>query len=236
MLKIAIVDDDEKALEATHELICNYFNDKNVETDIITINSKTDAFNIGQKFDIAFLDVEMPNKNGIEIGYELQKNNNEILIFIVTSYLKYLDEAMDLKVFRYLQKPIDKQRLFKALDIVLQKENSFKVTTKGGTVFLNESQIVLIYSCLRKTHVLLDNGNEIEVSTNIKQWRQILNDNSNFSSPHNSYLVNLKYVSDMVQNKITVKCKNGYDMVVYASQRKLVQFKKTYFNKMREQK
>ena len=49
-----------------------------------------------------------------------EKRNPDIIIFIVTSFLEYLDEAMRFHVFRYLTKPIDKQRLFRNLKDALQ--------------------------------------------------------------------------------------------------------------------
>ena len=63
----------------------------------------------GEK-DILFLDVEMPRMNGIYVGKELKKKKDKIIIFIVTSYSEYLDETMRFHVFRYLSKPLDKQR------------------------------------------------------------------------------------------------------------------------------
>jgi two-component system LytT family response regulator len=57
----------------------------------------------------------MPGLDGIYVGNELKKKEKDIIIFIITSYSEYLDEAMRFHVFRYLSKPIDRQRLFRSL-------------------------------------------------------------------------------------------------------------------------
>jgi len=57
--------------------------------------------------------VERPGRNGISTGTLLKKMNPNVRVFIVTSYLDYLDHAMKFHVFRYLSKPIDKARLFR---------------------------------------------------------------------------------------------------------------------------
>ena len=55
----------------------------------------------------------MPGMNGIYVGNELKKSNPAVIIFIVTSYSEYLDEAMRFHVFRYLSKPLEQQRFFR---------------------------------------------------------------------------------------------------------------------------
>ncbi len=52
-------------------------------------------------------------------GNTLRERYPNILIFIVTSFMEYLDDAMRFHVFRYLSKPIDRQRLFRNLDDAL---------------------------------------------------------------------------------------------------------------------
>ena len=57
----------------------------------------------------------------------LQTLNPNIIVFIVTSFQGYLDDAMDLKVFRFLSKPIDENRFFKSMDVAL---NLYKQSTE----------------------------------------------------------------------------------------------------------
>ncbi len=70
----------------------------------------------------------MPGMNGIYVGNELKKANKNVIIFVVTSYSEYLDEAMRFHVFRYLSKPLDKQRFFRKYERRLAYYNS--ITTK----------------------------------------------------------------------------------------------------------
>ena len=54
----------------------------------------------------------MPGMNGIYVGNELKKANKNVLIFVVTSYSEYLDEAMRFHVFRYLFQAFGQTALF----------------------------------------------------------------------------------------------------------------------------
>ena len=99
-----------------------------------------------EKADIAFLDVEMPGRSGIYIGAELIKRNPRTKIIIVTSYPDYLDEAMRFRVFRYLSKPINKNRLFENLKDAIYQYNieSIRIpveTKEGGVIFAAEDII-----------------------------------------------------------------------------------------------
>ncbi len=66
----------------------------------------------------------MPGLDGIYVGNELKKKDKDIIIFIITSYSEYLDEAMRFHVFRYLSNPIDRQRLFRNLKDALDLYHS----------------------------------------------------------------------------------------------------------------
>lgn len=55
----------------------------------------------------------MPGINGIYVGNEPKRLNEHTIIFVVTSYSEYLDDAMRFHVFRYLSKPLDKHRFFR---------------------------------------------------------------------------------------------------------------------------
>ena len=50
----------------------------------------------------------MDGINGIEAGKCLRNNNKNIVLFIITSYMGYLDDAMDEGVFRYINKPLER--------------------------------------------------------------------------------------------------------------------------------
>ena len=67
----------------------------------------------------------MPGLNGIYVGKELKEKNKNTIIFIITSYVEYLDDAMRFHVFRYLSKPLDKQRLFQNMKDAIQLYKSY---------------------------------------------------------------------------------------------------------------
>ena len=119
--------------------------------------------------DIAFLDVEMPGKSGIYAGARLKETNPKIKNIIVTSYPDYLDEAMRFQVFRYLSKPIDKNRMFVySLDGTIQSTDSIEHWRNALTLpcFYSTYRSFIInmryVSEIRRDIVVLKYGEEVK--------------------------------------------------------------------------
>ena len=62
-------------------------------------------------FDIAFIDIQMPGKNGLTLAQELKKVSPTTNIVIVTAYSEYALEALKLFVSGYILKPISDDEL-----------------------------------------------------------------------------------------------------------------------------
>ena len=124
-MRILICDDDEFIINKLHKYIRSYFEHIHLKCPEITSFTNGEALlaDSGDK-DILFLDIEMPGMNGIYIGNEIKKRNKDTIIFIITSFSEYLDEAMRFHVFRYLSKPIDKQRLYRNLKDAIEMYHS----------------------------------------------------------------------------------------------------------------
>ena len=219
MTKIIMCDDDRKFIEQFEKLILKYFENSHREVIVERYYSAEEFILSDTKMiDIAFLDVEMKDINGIQLGYEIQNKFPHAVLFIITSYSQYLDEA----------------RLFRGLDIALRETQRISFISDNVETEMNEDEVVCIYTSLRKTSVLTDKGEIITSKTTIKEWQKKLSVCNSFSSPHYSYIVNLNYVTGIYDDEITVQCKNGTSMKIYGSQRKLGTFRKDFYRKMRE--
>ena len=67
--------------------------------------------NIDKKIDIAFLDIEMPVINGIQLAKKLKKINPQINIIFVTAYNNYALAAYSLHASGYVMKPVNESKL-----------------------------------------------------------------------------------------------------------------------------
>ncbi|MBO3697396.1 LytTR family DNA-binding domain-containing protein [Roseivirga sp. E12] len=110
-----IVDDEPHARRYLSELIAK---DPEIKLAGEFRNGK-EALNYlsSNKVDIVFLDIEMPNVNGLEVANGLTEgaNQNAVIIF-TTAYNQYAITAFEAQALDYLLKPFDELRFTKALN------------------------------------------------------------------------------------------------------------------------
>lgn len=229
-LSILFCDDDDEILHRLHKMVLEYFKNINQpEPECVLCHSGEELLENGAIGDIAFLDVEMGGLSGIHTGERLKKLNPRIKIIIVTSYPDYLDEAMKFHVFRYLSKPIDKNRLFRNLGEAIYQINTFSkpilIETDNGFEIIHAEDIVLFESEYRKTAVHTINKKIIS-KLGIERWAKEL-DIPCFFVTSKSFIVNMKYVSSFTTDMVTLSCKK-YSLQAYLARRKYRSFKDAY--------
>lgn len=146
-MKIAICDDIIEYRLSVKTYVNEYFKIHNVDCKVTEFENGTDLLNSNDNFDILFLDIELGDSNGIEIAKGIQAKDKHTVILIVTSYHQYLDDAMDINVTRYIDKPINQNRIFSALDKALSviNESIITFTTKDNQIArLRSSDIIYI--------------------------------------------------------------------------------------------
>ena len=226
-MRILICDDDALIIEQLQKYIKNFFVNIGVKCPELICFSDGESLlaDKGEK-DILFLDVEMPGMNGIYVGKELKKKNENIIIFIVTSYSEYLDEAMRFHVFRYLSKPLDKQRFFRnmkdAVDLYNTMTVKIPVETKQGVHTLLASSIMAVEAQGRKVtvHTTLC---DFESTHNMQYWLELLPKNRFFQT-HRSFIINFEHVTDFDRNLVHM----ADNQSAYLTKRKYSSFKEAY--------
>ncbi|KRG16160.1 response regulator [Lederbergia galactosidilytica] len=70
---------------------------------------------------VVFLDIEMPNKNGLELAAQLLEINSSLMVVFVTAYQDYALQAFELNALDYIMKPLQLDRLQKTIDRIEAK-------------------------------------------------------------------------------------------------------------------
>lgn len=227
-MRILICDDDTLIIEQLQKYIESYFESNHLKCpELVSFTSGESLLADKNEKDIVFLDIEMPGMNGIYVGNELKKANKNVLIFAVTSYSEYLDAAMRFHVFRYLSKPLDKQRFFRNMKDALTYYNSITtkipVETKQGVYSFPASQIIAIEAQERKV-IVHTARQDFDSIHNMDYWLEHLPKNSFFQT-HRSFIVNFEHIVDFDHSTIHL---SNQQITAYLTRRKYSSFKNAY--------
>lgn len=233
-MKVLICDDNPKIISQIKNYLSKITKQSTYKFDSICFSSGDSILNKQIKIDFAFIDIEMPGVNGLTVTKHLQKINPNIIIFIVTSFQGYLDDAMDLNVFRFLSKPIDKNRFFKSMDVALNlyHQSTEKIILDYFDECHNIFTIDILYLTIenRKTKIITKNDEFIS-NKKFEYWKNCLKSYDYFAQSHYSFIVNLKNVTDFDKNEITLSF-DQKKICVPISRSFYASFKKAFYEYM----
>lgn len=199
-----------------------------VKVDIITKPEAITADDY-RKYDIAFLDIDMGEVNGLQLARQLRKTRKDIVLIFVTNYNEYAPEGYEVAAFRFLPKSQLDEKLpqyFEAAIEVCRKERDTIVLTcdKEDTII---SPACLAYVETHERHLRLHMINYQPATLNCAKTMGQLEDlliNHGFLRVHQSFLVNMRYIRKM--NSTGVWLNTGEKIPISA--RNYMELKKCY--------
>ena len=232
-MNIAICDDETEYANDIRVHLNQYSSEHGLTFDIYDFNSGEEILASNTVFDIAFLDIEMEGINGIEVGRELQKANPDLVLIYVTAYNHYLDDALDLGITRFFDKPIDSQRFYEGMDKAISKIDNTEMRfylkdSNKGVVTIRSKDIIFVEIIGRKTKIHTK-SHEYLSKDGIKVWKARLN-KSYFEIPHNSYIINTNFITYYCKDYIMLDYK--YNIPIAFSKRS--EFKRKFMKLMGE--
>lgn len=216
MIKAVIIDDEKNSRLALYKLIETYAKDVKVMAEAASLHEGLEAIK-NNKPDLVFLDLEMPDHNGLELFEELDKIDFEVII--TTGHQEYAVKAVRTAALDYLLKPIDVEELEKAIERVFAKrkqkrenknfdifiknfkntsEQQIALASSEGLTFLKVNEIIYCKGDGAYTYFYINDGSKITVSKNLKEFEDLLGDKG-FFRIHKSYLINLSHMKKYVR-------------------------------------
>ncbi|WP_445455523.1 LytR/AlgR family response regulator transcription factor [Flavobacterium sp. HNIBRBA15423] len=119
-----------------------------------------EAFSIinNQKIDLIFLDINMPEINGLSFVKSINKN---IKVIFTTAYREYAIEGFDLQAVDYLLKPISFERFLQAVNKYLGENIPVEISHPSESI-LEESDFIFVKSDRKMVKIDFDEILHIE--------------------------------------------------------------------------
>lgn len=187
-MNVLLVDDEPLQLMRLEKAVKEAMNDDN----IFSYGNPLEAFLKSKEMpiDLAFLDIEMPGLNGIQLAKRLKNLNPLINIVFVTAYDQYALEAHRIHASGYVSKPVSKAKVEEELKnlrnpIPLSKKKKIQIKCFGNfEVFCDGEPLRFSYKKSKEAFAYLVDreGSAITISElNAILWEE----------DHPSYLRNL---------------------------------------------
>lgn len=128
MLRTIIVDDEPPALDRLEKLL----NDSGAAKVEGKFTGALEAFDFlkNNQVNAVFLDIEMPDIDGIELASRIIDLQGKIAIVFVTACNQYAVEAFHLNAMDYLLKPVSLNRLRETIDRIID-EKGIQIHSRG---------------------------------------------------------------------------------------------------------
>ncbi|MCQ6957200.1 LytR/AlgR family response regulator transcription factor [Mucilaginibacter aquariorum] len=175
---------------------------------------KAKAFMQDNPVNLLFLDIQMPDVNGLEFAASLPK---ETLVIFTTAYSKYALDSYQVDAIDYLVKPVIKEQLERAVNKALLYHG---LLNRPGVTESIEIDFMLVKAERRyhkiffkdilyieglKDYVLIyTDENKIVTAMNLKTIQKHLDPNS-FARVSKSFLVNINHIDSFDKHTIYIK-------------------------------
>ena len=156
---------------------------------------------------LIFLDVELGDEKGYDLVKEIQPFFQKLpKIIMTTGHVKYAKESTNQDFLYFLDKPIDYDELYMALEKFKQgyhQENrTLNIRKKDGYHFFLLDEIYYFEGVNNKTNIVKTDLSENEVSKTLKDISVLLPED--FIRVHKSYIINTKFVEKMNLKERTI--------------------------------
>jgi len=162
----------------------------------------------GNKIDIVFSDINMPDQNGIEAAAILQRYCRYLIY--VTAHREYAIEAFQANAIGYLLKPLSQSSLIEKISLIKEwsKNESdlpkkitddfvfVKGSSKNSFIKLELSHIIYIEAMLNYVKIWINNAFHITYAT-LKSMEQKLYGKSNFIRVSKSIIINTNHIIEV---------------------------------------
>ncbi|MCR3759105.1 LytTR family DNA-binding domain-containing protein [Clostridium felsineum] len=212
MLKIAICDDNECFCIQLENILEDISDKYNFEFDIYTFNSGKAFYEKIKNnfiFDLIFLNVELKNLNGLQIGRLIRNKFSSTFVHIVYLSVKkdYALQLFKLQPLDFLVKPIKYDDIFyviKTINSIIKTSHKPTFDYKIGTLLFRVplNDIIYFESINRKVNMITYNNTVSFYSTLNKVHEKL--DKIFFISIHKSYIINYNHIKEIRYTQVVM--------------------------------
>ena len=215
-MNVLVCDDERQIVDSIIETLEKKTEETQVSSRFYGV-SQPSQIDFSRPYDIALLDIDMGETNGIELARKLRAENENIVIIFITNFIQYAPEGFEVQAFRYLLKADLSAKLDSYFDSAVQEVlrrkqlvtisiNSEIIDVPVNDILYLEShrRIIVMHLLDEKRPAYQFYGNITELSEKMTKMAAEL-EPMGFLRIQKSYLVNMHYVEIFQYNKVQLR-------------------------------
>lgn len=232
MVRVAICDDEAYMCDVLKQKTALQLKELAGTFEITCFTNANELLESQLNYDIYFLDIQMPELNGMEIAKRLTELDGPMAIIFVTVLKEQVFDAFLVEAVDYILKPVEDSRLYSALARALKRlkgknDKSILVQTINWSKSIKLNSIYYCEVVNRKVYIYTKTET-VEYYSKLEEVEKQLD--YRFVRCHRSYIVNLDFLSCYESGQITLE--NGSCVPVSRSrQREFLKLMLQYMKK-----
>ena len=212
MLKIALLDDDKTALLISKGAIESFFQEKNIAISLDAFSSPVNFLAMAKEenYRLVFLDIDMPEINGLEVGKHLKQFNPQTDIIYLSQREDLVFDTLKLHPFGFIRKSKIIQDFASVLELFVNtalntnlENKKITFSTKTETVSADIDTIMYIEGNRNYQTFYLKDGSSFNARVLMGDLESKLNEHG-FIRFHKGYLVNYLFIRQIGTNEVSL--------------------------------
>lgn len=204
-MRIAICDDQPDCLRSTFSAIKDCMRSMDIVIDLFKDGSSFLKAFTKKPYDLVFLDIEMPEIDGITLAKKLRHLHRDVPIVFLTSHIEYALEGYEVNALRYLTKPVNPQKLNEVLNFVSERMLEQRILWVKND--MGEQKIlikdILYMESQNQNVIICTKTGDFSIRYNLGDYEKEL-EQDGFFRIHRGYLVSLRYIKSVGKHEVSL--------------------------------
>lgn len=213
MIKVAFCDDDMSVVDELKGLLNQYRTRRRREIEYAAFYSSLELLaeiEKGVRYDILFLDVILPNENGIDIAKEIRQYDSVVKIIFLTSSSEFAVQSYTVGAYFYQMKPIWEENFFRLMDSAVsacrkEQQYSLVLRCKSGITRIDLDRLEYCEVIGRTLLFHMEGGKVLEGTGSMDDLCGQLSQYEYFIRLHRSFLINMEYIHKISYKAVTME-------------------------------